>query len=221
MKLVLVICLALFASLVQAQTYLFDDFSDGNADGWVEDSTGATYEVTDSLTYRFSYSGGQDIFAHSYWGTVMPAADYTIIVNFVGHGPTTHIGFNGRLDPGQMTAYVAYADYGSDDLVICKYDPAYVELATATFNFAYDTGYCLKFDLSGTTLSAKVWEMGGTEPTSWMVQTTDGDFTDPGYVALEAFRAPSGSFRADFYDVFAGDISALDQSTWGAIKATF
>lgn len=215
--------LVLLVPLAQAQTtYLWDDFNDGDADGWIEMATGATYEVTDSLTYRMSYQGGSDEFALSYWGTLMPAPDYTMLVDFVGHGPTTHVGFDARYDPGPMTCYTVYANYGTDDFYIGKYTPGFILLTIMTYDFEYDVAYSVKFYLSANTLRAKVWETGTSEP-DWMLTTTDSDISDAGYIGLECFRNPQGSFSCDFDNVLVADSipSVFNQTTWGAIKTVF
>jgi len=215
--------LILLAPLAQAQTtYLWDDFNDGDADGWVEMATGATYEVTDSLTYRMSYQGGSDEYALSYWGTLMPVPDYTMLTDFVGHGPTTHVGLDVRFDHATGYSYTVYADYGDDDFIISKYTPDYIELLVMPFDFVYDQPYTMKFYCSGDSLKAKVWETGTSEP-DWMLLTADSDITAPGYVALECMRNPSGSFSCDFDNVLVAESipSVFSQTTWGAIKTVF
>jgi len=46
-------------------------------------------------------------------------------------------------------------------------------LGTSPFSATGGTSYTLRFRIVGTTLYAKVWKTGGTEPTSWMVTVTD------------------------------------------------
>jgi len=220
MRLSIAAIFTVFVSLALAQ-YLYDDWSDGNADGWVEMDSLVTYEVTDSLTYRFSYQGGQEANGLSYWGTEMPNADYQILTHFMGHGPTDYVGAEARFDPTVKTGYVAYASYEDDEFVIAKYTPGYVVLAYMSFSLEYDVAYSMKLNLNGTELKAKIWLMDETEPSGWMLETTDSQFTDPLYVLLEAFRTPQGTFDAEFYSILVEDVSALEQSTWGAIKYSF
>jgi hypothetical protein len=210
-------------SMVAAQTvYLWDDWGDGDANGWVELATAASYEVTDSLTYRFSYDGSGDEFGLSYWGMAMPDPDYMILGEFVAHTPTTHVGFYARYDPTSELSYSAYADYNSDDLSICKRTPDFSVVSHVSYDFMYLQRYCLKFAVYGTSLMAKVWQYGESEP-DWMIQTTDGDITAAQHVGLEVMNIPNGSFAGDFYYVMVADSipNALDQNTWGQIKTVF
>jgi streptogramin lyase len=69
--------------------------------------------------------------------------------------------------------YKAYID-GSNNLVVQKkVNGSTTILGTAPFSPKAGTSYTLRFRVSGSTLSAKVWQTGSTEPTSWMVTVTD------------------------------------------------
>jgi hypothetical protein len=224
MKLGYIVVAVLIASLARAQTtYLWDGWNDGDADGWVEASGNVTYEVTDSLTYRFSYSGSGDEEGISYWGMMMPDPDYTVLSEFTGHDNTSHIGFDARFDAvSTKWSYTVYVNYLTDQFFIAKYTPGFEVLVTMYYDFVYGQHYCMKFGVYGTSLMAKVWEYGESEP-GWLIQTTDVDINDPYYVGLECFTNPSGSFAGDFYYIMVADSipDVLEQTTWGDIKASF
>ena len=222
MRLWIALLLVLVPVSAAQMIYLWDDWSDGNANGWVEAPGAVTYEVTDSLTYRFSYTGSGDEEGVSYWGEMMPDPDYTILSEFVAHPYVTHVGFDARLDSLTKWSYTAYADYLNNSLRIAKYNPGYQVLASTSYDFEYDVRYCIKFGVYGTSLMAKVWEYGSSEP-GWLIQTTDSDINDPYFVGLECFRNPSGSFAGDFYYIMVADTipNVLEQGTWGAIKTVF
>jgi hypothetical protein len=50
-------------------------------------------------------------------------------------------------------------------------------LKSVPFAAGAGTSYTLRFSISGTTLSAKVWKTGTTEPTNWMISATDSTFS--------------------------------------------
>src|SRR5205085_2508518 len=72
--------------------------------------------------------------------------------------------------------YRALIDGGS--LLIAKrVDSTITYLNHVPFSSSVNTKYTVKFNVSGTTLSAKVWQTGTTEPSNWMVTATDSTFS--------------------------------------------
>jgi hypothetical protein len=49
----------------------------------------------------------------------------------------------------------------------------YTTLATTPFTATAGTSYSLRFQVVGSTLSARAWATSGTEPSTWMVTATD------------------------------------------------
>jgi subtilase family serine protease len=76
--------------------------------------------------------------------------------------------------------YRAYID--GTNLVIQKASGSTV-LATTKFSASTNTGYFIRFNITGTTLSARAWAAGQAEPTSWMVTATDSSYTS-GYCGI-------------------------------------
>lgn len=224
MKHLWVVLLVSACTILAQATYLWEDFNDGDADGWVEwpDYLVASYEVTDSLTYHMHYIGSDSEWALAYWDVQMPSSDYTMLMDFVAYSPTSHVGIDGRLDL-EGPAYVAYAHYYSDILVIGKYNNGWTTLDAYSFNFAWGTHYRMKFRVESNVLYAKAWEMGSAEPVNWQVAATDNDLAGPGYIGLECGHNPSGSFSAEFDNILVAEYipTALQQTTWGMIKAAF
>jgi outer membrane protein assembly factor BamB len=56
-------------------------------------------------------------------------------------------------------------------------------LATVAFKAMANTSYTIRFNVTGTTLSAKVWKTGTTEPANWMLSATDTSIAS-GYCGL-------------------------------------
>jgi hypothetical protein len=50
-------------------------------------------------------------------------------------------------------------------------------LSSTAFTATAGTSYSIRFRIVGSTLSAKAWKTGATEPTAWTVTTTDTAFT--------------------------------------------
>jgi len=220
----LILLLVAFPLLFAQTNYLWEGFNDGNADGWVEfpDDSLASYEVTANQMYHMFYTGSAETWALAYWNSLMPSADYTMLVDFTAHGVTTHMGLCGRFDVQVGSGYVAYAHYGLDRLVVGKYTPGWTTLGTQNFNFVYDQYYQMKFRISSDSLFAKVWELNGTEP-GWQIIVTDSELAGPGYVVLECGHHPSGSFSGEFDNVLVADSipDAMNQTTWAGIKSSF
>ena len=78
--------------------------------------------------------------------------------------------------------YRAYIS-GSYLLIQKKVNGTVTTLGTAPFAATAGTSYTLRFSVVGSTLSAKVWQTGSTEPANWMVTATDSTFQS-GYCGL-------------------------------------
>ncbi len=78
--------------------------------------------------------------------------------------------------------YKAFID-GSSLVIQKKVNGTNTRLASAAFPATNGTSYTLLFRVVGQTLSASVWPTGGSQPSSWMVTTTDSDFSS-GYCGL-------------------------------------
>ncbi len=78
--------------------------------------------------------------------------------------------------------YKAYID-GGHLVVQKKVKGTYTTLKTITFAATAGKSYTIRFSVVGTTLSAKVWLTGTTEPTNWMITVNDTSLTT-GYCGL-------------------------------------
>lgn len=67
---------------------------------------------------------------------------------------------------------------------------AAITLGSTAFVASAGTSYTIRFSVVGTTLSAKAWQTGTTEPANWMVSATDTSFA-AGYCGLQIY-APGG-----------------------------
>ncbi len=85
--------------------------------------------------------------------------------------------------------YKAYID-GSNLIIQKKVQGTTTILGTKAFTATAGTSYSLRFSISSTTLSAKVWQTGTNEPTSWMITVTDSSIQS-GYCGLRILDANS------------------------------
>ncbi len=72
--------------------------------------------------------------------------------------------------------YKAYID-GTSLVVQKKVNGAATVLGSVSFTATPNTSYTLRFRVVGTTLYARVWQTGTTEPTNWMITVTDTSFS--------------------------------------------
>lgn len=222
---VLVLCL----SVLNAQTVLFeDDFTDGNADGWIEWDTLATYEVNGDLRYQLSYSGADDvdgIAARGDLGSVMSTNNYSVRVKAIAHSPTDYIGVGLRLTQ-QLQGYVAYLRILYNDVCICRHESEYIYDFIGIENIAtvnYDEPYWIRFKCENEFLMVKVWQgQSYEEPDEWLLVTSDTTYSNNGCAVLASANHLEGACDTEFDNVqVIGYPTSLEQSTWGQIKAIF
>ena len=223
--------LALIVSIPIAQTILFeDDFNDGNADGWYEYSTPATYQVNDSLRYEMSYFGSANVYAFSVRGDngmTMSVEDYSVRLEMITHWPTPLAGTEVRLDADNTTSYTFYLNFTEGNCYIGRYDgpsnwtmlsPPYV----FTSGLRYSVPYWIRFECEGNALRAKVWQgTTGDEPAAWLISRWDYTYLNNGCMGLATCgHPPEFDFQVEYDNVMVTSIpNALQQTTWGSIKA--
>jgi subtilase family serine protease len=85
--------------------------------------------------------------------------------------------------------YKAYID-GKNLVLQKKVNGATTVLSSVPFSAKSNTSYTLRFQVVGSTLSARVWQTDTVEPENWMATTTDTTF-QAGYCGLR-IRVPGG-----------------------------
>jgi hypothetical protein len=78
--------------------------------------------------------------------------------------------------------YKAYIN-GTTLVVQKKVNGTTTIIGSASFTATAGTSYTLRFRVVGTSLYARVWQTGTTEPTSWQITVTDTTFSS-GYCGL-------------------------------------
>lgn len=222
--------LLVLAPLVTAQDILFeDDFSDGNADGWTEMVTGATYQVNSALRYEMSYIGSDSIFAFSYRGdngTTMSESNYSLLFQVIGTS-TSHVGASVRYMDGAGTCYTLYLNFSTGKYYILRYDTfsdwtILGSLVNYTGGFQNQTPYWVRFECLADTLRAKIWTGAVSPEPGWMIVRTDGTYFNNGCVALETMNYITLDILTEFDDVVVTAFPvAFESNTWGGIKSIF
>ena len=206
-----------------------DDFEDGNADGWTELNTGATYFVSGGW-YHFVHSAPDDCSAGSYSGDIggaMSIADYSILVEVQpkeGEG-----GPWARLGAGALTGYWFIINPEIDVVAIVRSDGAGppIVLTATTMSLQYQEFYWMRFEIDGAVMGGKVWT--GTpadEPATWLLLANDATYSDPGSVCLFSHDNNEGGdaslhFEWDNIEVSDDITLELPAGTWAGIKTSF
>lgn len=216
-----------FASPVGAGVLFSDDFSDGDADGWMT-YPGASYAVEDGW-YCFAQSAPEQALAASLNGDNgggMSVADCSLrarAMPFLGQ-----FGLMIRFSIFYFHGYavVFMPEYGMAALVRIDglaQDP--VPLALAPVSVTAGQSYWIRLEAAGALLGVKMWQ-GTTEdePGSWLLLANDNSYLTPGSIGLLAMDADSGGtavLDAHFDDIVVTDDLTLDlsSSTWAGIKA--
>ncbi len=182
------------------------------ASGWGSASTGGAWSTTGS---GFSVSGGEgrlNLAAKDTRTATLPSASagdveglVDVGLNKVPAGAQVHMNYEVR--KGTDGAYrlkvrfvnpATAGDPGSIILNICKLvgttETSLVTKTISGLTFAADDRIRVDFQVTGsgtTTLRAKAWKVGGTEPSSWAATATDGESTlqDAGYVGVVGYAA--------------------------------
>ena len=166
-----------------------DTFQRANQTFWGTASDGHTWggDANNSNVFSIVGNTGQVANGSTSYSAVLGPTTTNAEILFSGSlsslsGTTTNIGGVLRWTDGNNW-YKAYID-GSNNLVIQKkINGSATILATVPFSPLAGTSYTLRFRVSGSTLSAKIWQTGSTEPTSWMVTATDSSLQS-GYCGL-------------------------------------
>jgi PKD repeat protein len=191
-------------------TLASDVFARAVASGWGSAAVGGAWTV--SSTSNFSVSGDTGKVVHTAGSTrratlgQTPITDADLTVQFSADKPTTV----GHIVAGITARQVSSSDYyqarvrllpgGTVALQITKTSSSTV-LANATIaGLDYTPGDQLqiRFQLEGTsptTLKAKVWRVGTTEPTTWQLTTTDttASLQTAGTIGLESYISASAT----------------------------
>jgi virginiamycin B lyase len=163
-----------------------DTFKRGNQTHWGNASDGQAWGGDANSASVFSISGnvGQVSNGNTSYNAILGPSSTNAQVLFSGsisNFNNVNLGSVLRWSDGNNW-YKAFID-GSDFIIQKKVNGNTSILSQVSFSAKAGTSYTLRFRVSGTTLSAKVWQTNQTEPANWMVSATDSSFQS-GYCGL-------------------------------------
>lgn len=158
-----------------------DTFQRANQSGWGKASDGLTWGGDAGNTSVFSIKNNTGQVSNSNGNT------YSAVLGpQVGNAQALFSGSLSSFNNNNMGAvlrwtddnnwYKAYID-GSSLVLQKKVNGSTSTIKMVSFAASAGTSYTLRFSVSGTTLSAKVWKTGTTEPANWMITATDSTFS--------------------------------------------
>ncbi|MEU9141714.1 hypothetical protein AB0D33_38240 [Streptomyces sp. NPDC048404] len=170
--------------------------------GWGSADSGQSWQVVSGAAANFAVNGSRGVHSmavrNTYHTTVLPVAlaDAEVMATVVvpamatGDGFYTYVAL--RADAIGTQFYFArlyFATAGTVELTIRKRVPAETVLATYATKPTYTAGsaWQVRFRVEGSTLSARFWAAGDTEPSAWQVTATDTALTAPGGLALRSY----------------------------------
>lgn len=145
-------------------------------------------------------------------------ADMDVVVGVYVAGNASvnaaHAGAAARIGggAGSETAYVARLwTIGSarNTFGVTKYVAgSATSVAEASFSWEVNTRYFIRLRTIGTSIRARIWAAGGSEPGTWNIDATDSDIGGSGYAGFFDFRS-EGSPAFDWISVGLGNNVAI------------
>ncbi|NOQ21663.1 MAG: hypothetical protein GQ565_03290 [Candidatus Aegiribacteria sp.] len=227
---ILIISLTVITAAAFSNVLISDDFSDGNADGWLELSTGASYAVN-AGRYCFSQTASDTAYALSMISdlpTSMSVSDYTCRANVIANEGSM-IGIAGRFNLMPTHGYGIFIEISdtNSNLVLVRIDGLGqgTTLALTPCQFVYGQEYWLRLEMNGHLIGGKYWAgTSGDEPYGWTLTATDDAYQDPGIFALFGYDSgDTATMDISFDNIEITDEIILDlqSSSWAFLKALF
>ena len=207
---------------------IYDDFDDGNAEGWLEVPLGATYEVVGGR-YHFSHTTPDTAFAASLTGDQfgsMTVPSYSIRTKIeIESGDVTGVIARYSIFSNSGYAVTLLTEFGGL-LAISKMDQGELEVLAFSFtSIVQGQEYWVRFELNESDLGAKIWTGSvSLEPDNWLITVVDTAIQNPGSVGLLSIDENSGGTAtlSAWFDEFMveDDLSlSLSPNTWASIKS--
>lgn len=177
----------------------------GWAAGWTINPSGAATIQSN----RGRLTAGAGGYASAWWGGVNAVTDFNLTVNFKATGGQVFVGVGAAATAWSSPDNGHYARIDVDSSTSLGYASVRrggTELAFAFSGATADAtnGWSVRMQRSGNTVRIKLWTAGGTEPGTWLIDTTDSSpysyATDRAWLS---YGASNGS-SADFDDLTFG-----------------
>lgn len=180
---------------------------------WNTSSTIEVRSVLGTIALRETHSGDADAILS--WGTVGTPTNVEVLVKMRTSARDWYqngIYVRGSGGSGSKNGYYFQMfENGSGDsgLVIEKWvSNSYSAISGETISWSADTWYWVRFQVSGSTLRAKIWEDGSSEPGSWTITGSDSSISSGGWVGLGSYE-PNGIRYFDELAVATGGDTAV------------
>jgi len=226
----LIAALLLTGLMVNADVLFEDDFNDGNADGWLQWTSGygvnAQYNVIEEQ-YVLSNSGSGWLPAAAHngdQGGMMSVADYSILAQIT---PVNcfRAGILARGYVPSFTGYLLVIIPSTNTFGISRLTSSGPQsIASITMPLYHNQTYWVRFQVEGSYLSGKIWQgTADDEPADWQVSCSNSQYSAPG--RMGTFCCNFGTDDKALLEVGFDNISVssiltnLDSSTWGSIKS--
>lgn len=147
----------------------------------------STYRNDRALAHRKSGDANRSLVT---WDDVDGTLDAESVVRIVpGASDAARVMLRAKYDSTNGYEVAYFARLTTDAFEVMEYDPSgnYYRLADTTYSWSTGNKYWIRFRVNGSTLSAKVWADGETEPSSWTLQTTDSSNDTSGWIGVGSY----------------------------------
>ena len=148
------------------------------------------------------------------WDDPGSHADVDVVADFAFSGAVAGERFGiiirGAGASSTETGWIALV-HNSNGLTLGTYDggtPNTSKYTDATVVFAPGYRYRIRLRASGSSLRARVWQVGTEEPESWNIDETDAAVSGAGWVGVFSFQGTSDAKYCDYFAVDTGGGSA-------------
>jgi hypothetical protein len=216
-----------------------DDFSTAQTDTWGSADIGGTWTNTGGVAGNYDVAGG--VGTHTLTTTTPSRRSYLtalhadfdvyarIAVSAIPTGGSLFGALMGRYIDGDnlYQARLEFTTSSGITLSIRKLVAA-AETQLGSYNtrltLSAGTYYRLRFQAQGTTLRARMWVAGTTEPSNWQIEVTDSSLTSAGSIGCRSI-ADAGNTNVnpiisyDDFECLNPQIMTVTRSVNGAVKS--
>ncbi len=170
-----------------ASVYAFyDDFQDGDASGWNAEK-GTWTIVNDGGNYIYRYSGGGTGWALS--STTLAASDIDYLSKIRAVANTSWIGLAFRIsDPNNFLTFYQSRDVNQFKFAEIRANTHYIINPTPGFTMAPNAWYWLRVQTVGSTVRARIWADGSSEPVTWLYSATNTTYQSLQNIGLTLYN---------------------------------
>jgi YD repeat-containing protein len=96
------------------------------------------------------------------------------------------------------------------------------DLGQFTYTQVLNTPQRVRFQVQGSTIRAKIWALGASEPSTWLLSVTDTEITTPGVLQLaNSFTSPGDTVTVDDLSVMLGNTLRWDYNADGTLNHAY